>query len=838
MTTQLEFFQAFFNEGDPIMLRIFPPGEGVSPETFWATSPSQAVSLIQQHDSDRTHHVYFGIQPRTLVGHDSGVDTLRWFWVDIDAKKVKTKKAALKIVESFPLTPTFIVDSGYGIHAYWKLRNSQPATPELQSLLQQFEQQLQSDAVHDPQRIMRVPSSMNVKKGSAVECCVLTSTGLEWSVEALMGILQVRPQIRAAILEGNLEPWAGDRSRADYAVALNLLQHKVPEEDVAQLFAEVFRASKYHDPQTGGQHYLQSTLAAAKQEMGEGASDYSKELGVFEDSRKVYTTDGKNAKLLTTFTFQPNHVLQVSDDSTGEGKLFWSGTLHAIDRVWENVIFPVEAFNSRRELTNVLSKDPSWSFFGTDTDAVKLKEFFRLKSPDLKVRQATKQIGRIGNRWYWGNTPVLPAQVEEVAYFPDETHLNAYPLDYSRDVHANDVKVVLKLLPFLNRPGVIVPVLGWLASTPYKIFLQDRGFPILNVYGTMGCGKSTLVSELLYMFGYREPRLWSAIRQTPFALMKLASHTATVPLALDEYRLSEMHPEKRAQLQNFLIEAYMATVVGRGRADLSLALFRASAPLIVLGEERIETPEALTERIIQVSLRREDVAKDTTFSRVYKELHSNEGRGGFSTAFINWTLSHPLPLDRAEKYLMEYIQPNLDIQAERIRRNLLLIIAGYEALRQFALEYGVTLYEPRPEEFTEPITAVYSPTGGVNKPVDGFLADILNWIGAGNEDALRNIPCRLDLQEPSHIWIARKPAYEYWLRRTSRKETTSFTSLHDQLEEMNGMRKVVVVPNKPVSIRGATQNAMCLSIMEAAERYSTPTDFELSTITIVQGRQE
>jgi len=830
-----EFFELFFNPGDAILLRLFPPGEDVSPTTYWASSPIEANELVEQHDPGGTQHVYFGINPRVLSTQDT-VDVMRWFWVDLDVKKLKSKKSALKMVESLALPPTLVVDSGYGIHAYWKLRNQVAASEEIQSMLQAFEAALLSDPVHNPTRIMRVPFTNNVKRSPPTPCTILShNVSLSWSVEALVGALHLRPQISQAIVHGNLQPWGGDRSRADYAVTLNMLQHAIPEQDIVTVFEQVFLASKYHDPHVGGEKYLASTLTAAMAELAGGATDSSKELGLYEENKRVYALAGKEVKQLTTFTYTPQHIFQIAD-TTGTGRLYWSGTLSTPEKEYPDVILRVDAFNSRSTLNEELSRNASWSFFGSDTESVKLKEFFRLKHPEMKLRVATRAIGRNGSRWFWGSRTYIPPEHDDVAYFPDETSLNAFPVDYSQEVHSNDIIVTLRLLTMLNRPGVIVPMLGWFAATPYKPLLQDRGFPMLDVYGTMGSGKSTLVSELLHLFGYTDPRLWSAIRQTPFALMKLASHTASIPLALDEYRLSEMDAMKRAQLQDFLIESYIPTMAGRGNANQTLTLYRATAPLVILGEERIESPEALVERIVQVSLRREDVARDSRYSRAFAELLEVETRGSFANAYINWTLAHPLPLDRAERYLEEYVRPILDIQAERVRRNLLITVAGYINLQGFASSYKVNLYNPTPEEFTEPITAVYNPAGGVNKPVDRFLTDILTWIGSGNEEAIKLIPCRLDNDDADHLWVARKPAYEYWLRRTTSKDLTSFSSLMDQLVEMYTVRKVVIEPNKARSIRSATQNAMCLSIRESNERYGTPTEFSLDTITIVHTR--
>jgi len=828
------FLQEFFADGDVILLRFFPKEEGSAPSSYWATSLAQVEELVRDHDYHQNHHVYFGVNPRTNMGVNT-VEEQRWFCVDIDVKKVKSKKKALSIVEDFLLPPTFIVDSGHGIHAYWKLRTPVQPDPSIQRTHQLFEQALSSDPIHDPTRIMRLPGTFNVKTESKVLCRVLQQSPYSWSPAALLNALQLRPSVYHAVREGNLDLWNGDRSRADFSVAVQCFQVGIPREDVENLFAWLFKASKFHGlSAVEADKYLKLTLDEASQKKEESLY-HDNVLGLYEDANRVFSLQGQEGKILTTFTFTPQHLLAVGEFEQATRELFWVGELTTSQQHWQNVLLPLDAFSSRVSLNKALSKEASWSFFGTDTDAVRLKEFIRLKAPALETRKAVKEVGRHHTRWCWGSHVSISDDPKEVVYLPDETLLSSFPLDYSRKPQPSDMERILRGLSSLNRPAVVQPVLGWFSSTPYKSLLEERGYPILNLYGTMGCGKSSLAGLLLRLFGYTEARLWSTIRQTPFSLMKLASFSHSVPLAMDEYRLSEMNTDKRAQVQDFFIESYISTTTARGRPDQSLLLYKARSPLVVLGEERMETPEALTERIVQVSLRREDISVGTSYYQQYQSLLGVDDLTSFASEYIPFTLTYDLPLEKASHFVEQDMKPYVTIHAERVRRNLLLTVAGYMTLSAFARSrYKVELASLSPAAFAETVTSVYSQTGGVNRPADRFLTDILNWIGSGNEQAVQFIPCRLDTEDSNRLWVSRKAAYEYWMKHTVSKDLTSFSALSDQLSELEASNNIIIHANQVRSIRSSSQNAMCIDIVQANKRYQTPMDFSVDTITITR----
>lgn len=117
-------------------------------------------------------------------------------WADIDIADPEAHQntdnlpidmaAALDLLARYPLKPTFLIDSGHGLHAYWKLD-----TPETRdTLLAGFGEfwretsrltGLKVDAVQDAPRILRLPGTLNHKTAAKRPCRIIEATGQEWT---------------------------------------------------------------------------------------------------------------------------------------------------------------------------------------------------------------------------------------------------------------------------------------------------------------------------------------------------------------------------------------------------------------------------------------------------------------------------------------------------------------------------------------------------------------------------------------------------------------------------------------------------------------------------------
>jgi KaiC/GvpD/RAD55 family RecA-like ATPase len=103
---------------------------------------------------------------------DADIDTFEWVYVDMDLKEKKwnSKEHFLEFVVSQPLTPTQIVDSGNGIHVYWKIEGLD-AKSFLQINRKLARLYLSDLAVGKIKQLMRLPNTINTKDKQNPKLC-------------------------------------------------------------------------------------------------------------------------------------------------------------------------------------------------------------------------------------------------------------------------------------------------------------------------------------------------------------------------------------------------------------------------------------------------------------------------------------------------------------------------------------------------------------------------------------------------------------------------------------------------------------------------------------------
>lgn len=110
------------------------------------------------------------IKGRTVDG--SQIDVFNYIYIDFDLKLgvYASKEAFLETLSSLPLLPTRIVDSGGGIHAYWRV--SDLDAKSYLRLSRRLMRLLNTDeAVGQLYQLMRLPGSVNVKKKDDFRLC-------------------------------------------------------------------------------------------------------------------------------------------------------------------------------------------------------------------------------------------------------------------------------------------------------------------------------------------------------------------------------------------------------------------------------------------------------------------------------------------------------------------------------------------------------------------------------------------------------------------------------------------------------------------------------------------
>ncbi len=135
--------------------------------TFVAVADMSAAAA--QFCQSRCHEdLYFGVATRRSDrdGSLANCQHLGALFVDIDYENISEKDARVRL-DRCPCSPSFIVQSGGGLHVYWLLREPLDLTTEAdaaRAVLRRLAGYLGGDLqAAEPARILRVPGTLNHK---------------------------------------------------------------------------------------------------------------------------------------------------------------------------------------------------------------------------------------------------------------------------------------------------------------------------------------------------------------------------------------------------------------------------------------------------------------------------------------------------------------------------------------------------------------------------------------------------------------------------------------------------------------------------------------------------
>jgi len=171
----MAFLKAFHPEGYWVLTAISPDRKHIKTETFGPDTEEIARAWIDERNGEA--NLYFNVnlvgRPVTKKVTREDIVSVPYLHVDIDARTgeppheelLRIRKLLLK--ECPVVAPTFVVFSGGGFQAFWRLKRSIPIktladAEEAARYNQQLEIILRADACHNVDRIMRLPGTMNI----------------------------------------------------------------------------------------------------------------------------------------------------------------------------------------------------------------------------------------------------------------------------------------------------------------------------------------------------------------------------------------------------------------------------------------------------------------------------------------------------------------------------------------------------------------------------------------------------------------------------------------------------------------------------------------------------
>lgn len=198
-----------------------------------------------------------------------------------------------------------------------------------------------------------------------------------------------------------------------------------------------------------------------------------------------------------------------------------------------------------------------------------------------------------------------------------------------------EAKVIEALLN-LNEPYVIGNLLGWMTSCFHRQLYHSfyNQFPIAQVVGQAGSGKSSTVHALMHLFYYTvAPNITSAMSNSKFGIDSQLQNSASIPCVLEEYKPSQFSVAKRGELLTMFREAYNSTTFTKGGGNgngnwNAINQYSYSAPVLFICES-METETAVLERAVTTSLNKSGISgrgKNMQYVRDHREVLSALGK--------------------------------------------------------------------------------------------------------------------------------------------------------------------------------------------------------------------
>jgi hypothetical protein len=758
--------------------------------------------------------VYFGVCARNAAKPaDEFVSRAFAVWADVDGqgsdKKgllTTPKEEVLKqALDQLILEPSIIVDSGNGYHLYWLLQEPTSEVKVVKIVNLQVQALIGSGAVSDPTRILRVDNTFNHKSEPPKSVVIHTdNTGARYTLQDLGAMCRLtNSKIIKKIQTGNSQGFKS-KSERDYAVIAALVKCGFTDECIRFIFETMPVGDKFREaPPNGGEKYFERTLKSVHEKLAaEEADSVDDEEGkgggknkgekpeesvtIFEKNDCYYMHTERGPKQLSTFIFLPEMLLHGESDQDPDVLL---GTIRASGYEWPNIPLSRKAFVRTDSLIKELPL-AAWQWIGPDSIVRYLLPYLmdKLRAQGLPKRTATHEVGYHKGGYWIGTTQTLTkegkilAQDASVVAMPSKGERPK--VTYSEEEPSKElVQEFFNLVGKINTPEVVWPVLAWAAACPYKTRLQEQNirFPVLNLYGTRGSGKTTIITRVVQpLMGYDEPRTYDC-STTKFVMLSLLGSCNGIPVAFSEYRSSMKSAADK--MLRYLLLSYDVGHDPRGRSDQTVQDYPLLAPFSVDGNDAL-SDEAVLERVIQINMHPESIEEGTEAFEAFQDLATLDLKK-IGTSYIINTLKRVPKWDVAVALCKQAFPQKMP---DRVRRNITCCVVGLLSLETYAKYMGCQMPKVDAAFVSDVMSAcvesvVNATTGRGTIITDIFVTDLIN------EFAMRNGATPYFISkyddEANIFWFQLSTALTWWLinRRKTDRMVMDTAAIKAQLRE-------------------------------------------------------
>ena len=354
-----------------------------------------------------------------------------------------------------------------------------------------------------------------------------------------------------------------------------------------------------------------------------------------------------------------------------------------------------KSWNNKRDFLSKLPTHKFW-FAGNDRDIQYIKGI--IGEFQIPVSYGSYSIGYAedenGNGMYILPNKTISENPEPLKFVspPGENPIESvfHPI-LDETIQKDLMSRLFPTLYKLHEPLPLYCALGWFFSTPFKPYIMKNihHFPILDVLGAKGSGKTSLLSLLWRLFAFQGDMFSASL--SAFSWIKTLSASNCFPICFDEFKTSDMSIFHMGQIQQFIRKIYSNEVEMRGRPDQSLVKYHLHAPVVIVGESAFQEP-AILERIVPVSLFIRSLSSE--YRRNFRTLE-NLPLQAFLPVYLRWCLSqNPNQFwKNAKKSLKNATRNFPNYIPYRVLDNITIVLFGLNALFFFTKDHG--LPEPK-----------------------------------------------------------------------------------------------------------------------------------------------
>lgn len=287
---------------------------------------------------------------------------------------------------------------------------------------------------------------------------------------------------------------------------------------------------------------------------------------------------------------------------------------------------------------------------------------------------------------------------------------SAYPVD---DYKTQTREVVKNLLELNGDHYSLAIMLAWFTACPLKHVLYElkriKNFPVLQIVGQSGCGKTTTANLLLHLFTWkRDLRINMAGRNlTAFALSSLSTASASVPLVVDELKPQNITTQWLADFRSFIQTIYtIGSEARRGGGDGSITASYKTvskepmmAPVCFLAEALEASQASILERSVVAAFHKAAVFGRDVHARFLGRHERNIGMLGWAIVqhLLNYDLHRLVAMhDKAVEDSSEFLAGGNNY---RVIENAAIMLVGFDFLREVIEKHF-------PGEFTDKLEAL------------------------------------------------------------------------------------------------------------------------------------